>query len=497
MKVSIEKSDLANVSCDVLIVGIHKGSTMPRQLQDLDAKLGSPISHLQKDGHFTADWGKFYHLSTFGKSSVKSLLLIGLGESKDFSLERLRRASGLASKIAPDFGKRIVTALGLLDIRSTLLPQRIQAIAEGAMLSAYRFDKYRSKDKQDDEPSLLILSERHDDDIKQVMREGSIVSGMVNLARDLVHSPPSVMTPEQMAKVARKIAADYGCSSRVFGRDEIYSKNLHGLYAVSKGSTQEPRFIILEHRHKDARKTLCFIGKGITFDSGGISIKPADGMDEMKTDMAGAAAVMGAIGAISQLDLKINVIGIMPCSENMPGASAYKPGDIIKTHSKKTVEVLNTDAEGRIVLADALSYAEKNYKPDAIIDVATLTGACMVALGREAAGLISNDDKLADRIIHASQVSSERVWRLPLYDEYRDAVKSKIADVKNTGLPKGEAGAITAGAFLESFVEKAPWAHLDIAGPACHKDEKDYIPKGGSGFGVRLLVHLAKGWASE
>ncbi len=495
MKTSLYRCKPEDVSCDVLVVGVFEDG-LDSIFCELDKRLNGNISHLIKEDQFCPDWAKLHLLSSFGAHSAKSVLLVGLGKRSTFNLEHLRRISGISIKVARDYGQKIVSALPLCDVINTMLPDRIFAVAEGVLLGNYRFEQFKSGKSKEVE-SVQFLVDSIDPRSEESMRMALIISGMVNLARDMVHSPASVMTPAQMALIAKRIASDHRCKARVYGRDDIISLGMHGLFVVSKGSTQEPKLIVMEHRHDKAKKTIAIVGKGITFDSGGLSIKPADSMEDMKADMAGAAAVMAAMGAIAQLKLPINVIGIMPCTENMPGGSAYKPGDIVKTHSRKTVEVLNTDAEGRIILADALSYAEKAFKPDAIIDLATLTGACMTALGREAAGLISSDDRLSDRIIVASIGSGERVWRLPLYDEYREAVKSKIADTKNIGLPKGEAGAITAAAFLDNFVEKTPFAHLDIAGPASLRDEKDYIPKGGSGFGVRLLVHLIRDWSQE
>jgi leucyl aminopeptidase len=314
------------------------------------------------------------------------------------------------------------------------------------------------------------------------------------LARDLANAPGNELTPTVMGETARQIGREFGMQVTVLGPSELREQGFGGILAVAQGSQQEPRFIIIEYGAEYANgPTICLVGKGITFDSGGISIKPAAGMEDMKMDMGGAAAVLGALQAVGELKLPLHVVGLISSAENMPSASAFKPGDIVKTLSGKTIEVVNTDAEGRVVLSDALHYAGR-FKPAAVIDLATLTGAIMVALGPHATGMMSNDDDLSARLERAGQASGERVWRLPLWDPYKDMVKSDIADVKNSAGRPG--GAITAAAFLSAFVDGYPWAHLDIAGTAwVDRQTKAYTPKGATGVGVRLLVQALRDWA--
>ncbi len=325
---------------------------------------------------------------------------------------------------------------------------------------------------------------------------GVPIAGVV-LARDLVNEPAAVKTPTFIADVAKKLGKEAGISVEVWEPKRIAAENLAGLIAVARGSNEEPRFLRLRYEAKgatSATKRIALVGKGITFDSGGLSLKPAKSMETMKCDMAGAAAVLGTMIALGRLKLAVNVDAFIPISENLPGGKAQKPGDVIRFRNGKTVEVLNTDAEGRLVLADALTLAA-DLKPDAIIDLATLTGACMVALGTQVAGLFANDQKLADRLLAISAETGEPLWQLPLVAEYKDDIKSAVADLKNIG--GGHAGSITAALFLQEFVGSTPWVHLDIAGPAFLEKGLPYCPKGGTGFGVRTLLRYLAAVASE
>ncbi len=314
--------------------------------------------------------------------------------------------------------------------------------------------------------------------------------------RDLGNEPGNVATPTFLAETAKRIAQTYGLKLKVFEKDEMASLGMGSLLGVAQGSVQPPKLIMLTYEPANARKadTVAIVGKGLTFDTGGISIKPAEKMEDMKFDMCGGAAVLGVMQAVARIGLPIRVVGLVPASENMPDAGAYKPGDILKASNGTTIEIVNTDAEGRLILADALAYATSKLdpKPKAVVDMATLTGACVVALGSACAGLVSNDDRLAKRLEVAGEASGDPVWRLPLKDRYRDQIKSVYADVKNSG--GREAGALTAAAFLEKFVGGVPWAHLDIAGMAWTDSNRGTLSRGGTGFGVRVVVRMLQAW---
>jgi len=326
-----------------------------------------------------------------------------------------------------------------------------------------------------------------------VAADGDHLAAGANLARDLSNAPGNDLPPRKLASKAREMSKSYDLKCEILTRKNITKEKMGALLAVSAGSEEPPRFIILEYGEpSDDYDTIVFVGKGITFDSGGISLKPGSGMEEMKHDMSGAAAVVGAMRAIGEMKPPLHVVGLIPSSENLPDGKALKPGDIITAYSGKTIEIINTDAEGRLVLADALGYADR-YKPAAVIDLATLTGACVVALGHAASGMMGNNENLMTRVRSAGDASGERVWPLPLWEEYHDEIKSHIADVKNTGGRWG--GALTAGAFLEKFVDY-PWVHLDIAGPAYSEKASDYCPQGATGVGARLLIQMIRDWGT-
>jgi leucyl aminopeptidase len=323
------------------------------------------------------------------------------------------------------------------------------------------------------------------------LRAGQIISEAVTMARDLVNGPSNQVTPTVLAEKAQQIAKDRSMEIQVLEVGQAEAMGMGAFVAVAKGSQEPGKFIVLEYNKGKGLDTIVLVGKGITFDSGGISIKPSENMDRMKDDMSGAAAVLTTLQAASKLQFPFHLVGLMPATENLPSGKAYKPGDILKTLSGQTVEVISTDAEGRLILSDALTYSLR-YQPKAIIDLATLTGACVIALGDYAIGLFGNNEPLLKRIEEASLKTGEKVWRMPLWDEYFEYLKSDVADFRNVGTRA--AGAIIGGIFLSKFVEKIPWVHLDIAGPASIEKERPYIPRGGTGVGVRLLLQLLKDW---
>jgi leucyl aminopeptidase len=365
-----------------------------------------------------------------------------------------------------------------------------EAIAEGAILGLYSFSKYKKPEYEDIDEILIVAKEGEEVPIiKSAIDKGKAVAQATNMARDMVNEPANYMTPTRMAEVAKEIATKYDLGLKIFDREDMEAMGMGALLGVAKGSNQPPKLVVLSYKGDEgSQNTMGFLGKGITFDSGGISIKASEGMEEMKDDMAGAAAVMTALGAIAQLKPKINVTAVIPTTENLPSGTALKPGDILKAMNGKTIEVISTDAEGRLILADALSYAAKQGLSP-LIDLATLTGACRIALGTFYSGLFGNNQELIDKVRKAAERTGERMWQMPMPEEYKEQNKSDIADIKNAGNRIG--GAITAALFLAEFVDNVPWVHIDIAGTAFSSKESGYIAKGATGVGVRTLVELA------
>ncbi len=426
--------------------------------------------------------------------------VVGLGKRKDLSLDRVRQFAGTAAKLARSRGHKAVVLPILREAGFGPAALVAQALTEGVLLGLYRYDRLKRLPKHEQKrkvESATLVAERASDiaAAKRAVAKGEILAGSVALARDLINGPSNIITPTALANTARELARRYrlGCTVIPFAR--LKRLGFGGLVGVAQGSNHPAQFIVLDYKPARAKVTFAFCGKGITFDSGGISIKPALKMELMKYDMSGAAAVLGILQAAAALKLPYRIVGIIAATENLPSGTAQKPGDVVRTLSGKTVEVINTDAEGRLVLSDCLHYA-KRYKPDCVVDLATLTGACVVALGAEAIGLMTKDERLAARLNQAGKVTHERVWRLPLWDEYAEQIKSDVADLKNV-TDTGQGGTITAAKFLEEFAEGLPWAHLDIAGTAWSDKEKPYVPRGAVGIGVRLLIELMERWQSK
>jgi leucyl aminopeptidase len=403
----------------------------------------------------------------------------------------LRRA---AAALVRHAGRAHSVALVLGTLPGGLGPApAAQAVAEGAALATYRYHGFKSTPDTASQISELTIVSRADPGLQSAAERGAAIASAVTMVRDLVNEPPGSLTPTRMASIGEETARSTGLSARVYDLAGIESEGLGGLAGVARGSDQEPRMVRLEYQPRGAaRATVALVGKGITFDSGGLSLKSGDGMMTMKDDMAGAAVVLGTMSLLAELRLPVRVIGFMPMTENMPGGRAIKPGDVLRARNGKTMEVLNTDAEGRLVLADGLSLAAEE-KPDAIIDLATLTGAVVVALGRKIAGLMGNDEQLIRRIQSAGATAGERYWPLPLPSDYRRDIDSQVADMKNIGNPS-QAGSIIAGLFLQEFVGVTPWAHLDIAGTAWGEGDSGYLSRGATGFGVRTLIELLSHW---
>ena len=494
MKIFVKKGNLVDTKSQAIILPLFEdGKKLTGLALEIDKISGGLISELISNGDFEGKPSQISVVYARGTLPAKRIALVGLGKQKEFNLEKLRTAFASVMRHLRSINvKEAATSINL-----SLLPgkkeQVVEAAVEGALLGLYQYTPYKTVDREDlkEMGELNIVADVKDYSlIESAVKKARIISDAVYFARDLVSAPSNEMTPSIMAQKARDISRKKNVSCKVLDKNKMKEMGMNALLAVASGSNEEPKFIILEYaggRKKAA--PIVLVGKGLTFDSGGISIKPSDKMDEMKMDMSGGAAVMGALMAAADLQIPLNIVALIPSAENLPSGSAFKPGDILKSYSGKTIEVLSTDAEGRLLLADALSYASM-FKPEAVIDVATLTGACVVALGNDVSGMLGTNDKLKKEIEKAAGDTGELVWELPLWENYHELIKSDIADYKNAG--DRSAGTITAAAFLSKFVGDYPWVHLDIAGPAWTAKDKPYIPKGASGIAVRLLVEFLR-----
>ena len=428
-----------------------------------------------------------------GKPVAKRILVVGLGKDA-LTRELFRKAGGTIASLAMKSKARELL-LVVPDLACDMI-EMVEGVSEGLVLGAYRFKKYKTQKDPDASGEMLrriALYASNSKGLAKALKLGEIAAQSACQARDMANEPASHWTPGHFSEYGRQLAADHGMACTVLDQARMKKLGLGGILGVSQGSSCPPEMVILEYAVKPSAPTLLLVGKGLTFDSGGISLKPSAGMEEMKYDMCGGAAVLCAMQAVAQARFNgLNLVAIVPATENLPGPAALKPGDVITQYGGKTVEVVNTDAEGRLILADALAYGIKKYKPDMVIDVATLTGAVIIGLGHHRTGLLSNNDDLCDRLLAAGERSGEPLWRLPLDQEYTKQLKSEIADLKNVG--KKDGGAITAAAFLKEFVGETPWAHLDIAGTAWDFTEKSYIPKGPSGIAVRTLFDFVRNW---
>ncbi len=496
MDISVAIENIVEWETDAIVLNLFEGVTVPGGATGaVDAALNGQVRELIETGDFTGKFKQIAVLYPRDGISAKRLLLVGLGKREEFTLDRVRQVSAAAARHARGLGAEQLATLvhgggvGGLDVSAAA-----QAVVEGAVLGTYRFTPYKTADDDDNNEleglTLVEFDAGKKTDVENGSDAGRIIAEAACLARDLGSHPGNEMTPAILAGRAETMAHETGLRCEIFDEERIAGEGMRTIQAVAQGSAQPPRFIVLEHEGDDPEAApAVLIGKGITFDSGGISIKGSEGMWDMKFDMGGAAAVIGAMQAVARLDLPVRTIGLVAASENMPGSRALKPGDIVRSMLGKTIEIRSTDAEGRLVLADAVAYAAR-YKPSAAIDLATLTGACVIALGHEASGLFSNDDALAAEIAAAGERTDEIAWRLPVLDGHREEMKSDVADLKNTGGRAG--GAITGAAFIEAFVQDFPWAHLDIAGTAWANKDLPYVPRGGTGVGVRLLVDLLR-----
>lgn len=495
MQLNIIQGNIQESQADTLIVNLFEGASAPSGATGaVDQALNGAISEMIASGDLTGKPGEVGVVYTRRAIPARRVLVVGLGKPEELSLETVRQAAGAAIQRARALNaKQVATILHGAGAGGLEAGAVAQAVAEATLLALYGFDQFKSKPEPKGEIQSVTIVEAGDITAAEAgVRSAESIAAGVYLARDLVNMPPNAATPTKLAEVAQEIAAAHGMKITVGDRQWAEQRHMGSFLGVAKGTLEPPKFIILEHNaERTDLDAYVLVGKGITFDSGGISLKPSENMGEMKSDMAGAAAVLGAMKVVGLLNLPLRVIGITPCTDNMPDGAAYHPADVLTASNGKTIEIISTDAEGRLILADALVYAGQ-YQPRAVIDLATLTGACVVALGSwTAAGIFSTDDSLRDQLIAAGAATHERLWPLPLFDEYKKAIKSSTADLKNSG---GRAGGVgTSAMFLKEFTAY-PWAHLDIAGMALidKRQETPYTPAGGTGYGVRLLVEFLR-----
>jgi leucyl aminopeptidase len=501
----VQRASVTEIDTPLLVVNVFEGVTQPGGATGaVDTALGGQITRLIADGEITGEPATVtvIHNNANGSSGLKAqrVAVVGLGKEAEFEVEQVRVAAALAARRARDLKldsfATIVHGAGSGGIAPS---DAARATIESSILALYRYEQFKQATRSHHEVTSMTVVEQ-DEERKRLFDQAAELAtttcDAVMKVRDLSVGPGNFVTPTLLADTAREVAEKYGLEITIWGKDELRARGMNGILAVNAGSAQPPAFVAMKYTAPEARKTLAVVGKGITFDSGGISIKGADGMEYMRHDMTGAATVIGFVQLAAAAKLGVNVLGVFAATENLPSGSSYKPGDVFTAYNGKTMEIVNTDAEGRVILSDSLAYAAEQ-KPDAIIDFATLTGACQVALGDHASGLMSNNQALADQVLAAGEVSGDRCWQLPLWKVYGEQIKTAMADVRNTGGRR--AGAITAALFLKEFVGDVPWVHLDIAGTAYADGEQTYVapynPKpGATGVGVRLLWHFCQAW---
>jgi len=493
VEIKVVVGDIAKIKTDAIIVNLFEGMERPEgDTATADRALDGSISQLITQGEIKGKLNQITVIHSLSKLPATRVVVVGLGKPQEISLDKIRGAVAEACLLLRQKNvKSVATIAQGAGVAGITTEAAAQAITEGALLGLYSFRRHQTKEAEHGEIEQLTIVDADQSKIANLEKgchKGRILSEATNLARDMVNEPPNYMTPTHMVDVAAKLAETYGLELTVLEREQMQELRMGALLGVAQGSQQPPKFIVLHYRGNDSNVTdVALLGKGITFDSGGISIKPSEGMGDMKGDMAGGAAVMAAISAIAQLKPKVNVMALIPATENLPGGSALKPSDILMAMSGKSIEIISTDAEGRLILADTLGYANK-HGAKLTVDVATLTGACIVALGDVCTGAFGNNQELVDKVITAGTEAGERIWQMPMFEEYKEQIKSEVADIKNTGGRNG--GAITAALFLAEFAGDTPWVHLDIAGTSMREKGQNYLGKGATGVAVRTLVNL-------
>lgn len=479
------ENNISSLNTQLLVNYVFTDEVSSLSISEITPDFDPIIREITESNEFRAKDGTISIVHNNVGSGIKRALLLGMGDKKNLDPEKTRNLTGKVVIKAKELG---ITEFVLIPFKN-MDKEHLSAMVEGIKLSDYSFNNYkRDEDRNDlNQVRILIITDMKNN--QKIIQHSVVVSDAVLYTRDISNLPPNDCSPKDLVTFSNKLSENQKIKVRVIEKEEMKSYGFEGILAVGKGSASSPKLIVLEYPGSTKNRPIVIVGKAVTFDTGGISIKPSEKMEEMKFDKCGGCNVLGIMKAVSDLGLDTNVIGIIPAVENMPSGTSYRPGDIIKMYNGKTVEVLNTDAEGRIILGDALSFAVKTFAPKAIIDMATLTGAAIIALGTNVAALVGNDDELVTKILEYSNQTGEKIWQLPLFEEYKEQLKSSNADMKNIG--GRSAGAITAAAFLSNFVEDTPWVHLDIAGTAWTQEgtkEKSYNPKGATGFGIRTIV---------
>lgn len=479
------ENNISSLNTQLLVNYVFTDEVSSLSISEITPDFDPIIREITESNEFRAKDGTISIVHNNVGSGIKRALLLGMGDKKNLDPEKTRNLTGKVVIKAKELG---ISEFVLIPFKN-MDKEHLSAMVEGIKLSDYSFNNYkRDEDRNDlNQVRILIITDMKNN--QKIIQHSVVVSDAVLYTRDISNLPPNDCSPKDLVTFSKKLSENQKIKVRVIEKEEMKSYGFEGILAVGKGSASSPKLIVLEYPGSTKNRPIVIVGKAVTFDTGGISIKPSEKMEEMKFDKCGGCNVLGIMKAVSDLGLDTNVIGIIPAVENMPSGTSYRPGDIIKMYNRKTVEVLNTDAEGRIILGDALSFAVKTFAPKAIIDMATLTGAAIIALGTNVAAMVGNDDDLVTKILEYSNQTGEKIWQLPLFEEYKEQLKSSNADMKNIG--GRSAGAITAAAFLSNFVEDTPWVHLDIAGTAWTQEgtkEKSYNPKGATGFGIRTIV---------
>jgi leucyl aminopeptidase len=479
------ENNISSLNTQLLVNYVFTDEVSSLSISEITPDFDPIIREITESNEFRAKDGTISIVHNNAGSGIKRALLLGMGDKKNLDPEKTRNLTGKVVNKAKELG---ISEFVLIPFKN-MDKEHLSAMVEGIKLSDYSFNNYKRDEDRNDLNQVRILIVNDMKSNQKIIQHSVVVSDAVLFTRNISNLPPNDCSPKDLVTFSKKLSENQKVKVRVIENEEMKSHGFEGILAVGKGSASSPKLIVLEYSGSTKNRPIVIVGKAVTFDTGGISIKPSEKMEEMKFDKCGGCNVLGIMKAVSDLGLDTNVIGIIPAVENMPSGTSYRPGDIIKMYNRKTVEVLNTDAEGRIILGDALSFAVKTFAPKAIIDMATLTGAAIIALGTNVAAMVGNDDDLVTKILEYSNQTGEKIWQLPLFEEYKEQLKSSNADMKNIG--GRSAGAITAAAFLSNFVEDTPWVHLDIAGTAWTQEgtkEKSYNPKGATGFGIRTIV---------